>query len=69
MLLQQPNATAEATSKVICLTEVVTADELRENEEYEDIMEDMRQEGEKFGIIMLSFILFFSFILHLVTCG
>lgn len=47
MLLQQPGA---ATSKVICLTEVVSADELRDDEEYEDIMEDMKQEGEKFGI-------------------
>ncbi|GMN29629.1 hypothetical protein TIFTF001_002493 [Ficus carica] len=46
MLLQQPGA---ATSKVICLTQVVSADELRDDEEYEDIMEDMKQEGEKFG--------------------
>lgn len=46
MLLQQPGA---ATSKVVCLTQVVSADELRDDEEYEDIMEDMKQEGEKFG--------------------
>ncbi|XP_030498962.2 splicing factor U2af large subunit A isoform X5 [Cannabis sativa] len=51
MLLQQPGAGpgGAAASKVICLTQVVTADELRDDEEYEDIMEDMRQEGEKFG--------------------
>ena len=46
MLLQPPGT---ATSKVICLTQVVNANELRDDEEYEDIMEDMRQEGEKFG--------------------
>lgn len=34
---------------VVCLTQVVTEDELRDDEEYEDIMEDMRQEGGKFG--------------------
>lgn len=37
-------------SKVVCLTQVVTADELRDDEEYEDILEDMRQEGGKFGM-------------------
>jgi hypothetical protein len=31
------------------LTQVVGADELRDDEEYEDIMEDMRTEGEKYG--------------------
>lgn len=46
MLLQQPGA---AASKVVCLTQVVSADELRDDEEYEDIVEDMRQEGGKFG--------------------
>lgn len=51
MLLQPPGA---ATSKVICLTQVVTPDELRDDEEYEDIMEDMKQEGEKFGKFPMS---------------
>ncbi|XP_043708873.1 splicing factor U2af large subunit B-like isoform X2 [Telopea speciosissima] len=36
-------------TKVICLTEVVNADELKDDEEYEDIMEDMRAEGGKYG--------------------
>ncbi|XP_010547481.1 PREDICTED: splicing factor U2af large subunit B isoform X2 [Tarenaya hassleriana] len=36
-------------TKIVCLTEVVTADDLKDDEEYEDIMEDMRQEGGKFG--------------------
>lgn len=51
MLLQQPGGGggAAVASKVVCLTQVVSADELRDDEEYEDIVEDMRQEGEKFG--------------------
>ncbi|KAJ4762514.1 Splicing factor U2AF subunit [Rhynchospora pubera] len=36
-------------TKVVCLTQVVTPDELRDDEEYEDILEDMRTEGEKYG--------------------
>jgi splicing factor U2AF subunit len=35
-------------TKVVCLTQVVTADELRDDEEYEDIVEDMREEGRKY---------------------
>jgi len=33
------------------LTQLVTADELRDDEEYEDIVEDMREEGRKYGIL------------------
>ncbi|VAI04857.1 unnamed protein product [Triticum turgidum subsp. durum] len=36
-------------TKVVCLTQVVSADELRDDEEYEDIFEDMREEGRKYG--------------------
>ncbi|KAK4789975.1 hypothetical protein SAY86_017279 [Trapa natans] len=36
-------------TKVVCLTQVVSVDELGNDEEFEDIMEDMRQEGGKFG--------------------
>ncbi|KAJ1276533.1 hypothetical protein BS78_05G221100 [Paspalum vaginatum] len=39
-------------TKVVCLTQVVTADELRDDEEYEDIVEDMREEGRKYGNLM-----------------
>lgn len=60
MLLQQPGAGGAAASKVICLTQVVSADELRDDEEYEDIMEDMKQEGEKFGIFS-SLSMYFTF--------
>ena len=37
-------------TKVVCLTQVVSADELKDDEEYEDIMEDMRLEAGKYGI-------------------
>ncbi|CAN6195587.1 unnamed protein product [Urochloa humidicola] len=36
-------------TKVVCLTQVVTADELQDDEEYEDIMEDMRLEARSCG--------------------
>ncbi|KAF3790683.1 Splicing factor U2af large subunit B [Nymphaea thermarum] len=36
-------------TKVICLTQVLTVDELKDDEEYEDILEDMRGEGGKYG--------------------
>ncbi|KAL6654651.1 hypothetical protein ACP70R_008116 [Stipagrostis hirtigluma subsp. patula] len=36
-------------TKVVCLTQVVSADELKDDEEYEDIMEDMRLEAAKYG--------------------
>lgn len=42
----QPGALA---TKVVCLTQVVNADELQDDESYEDIVEDMRVEGGKFG--------------------
>ncbi|EOA34924.1 hypothetical protein CARUB_v10020009mg [Capsella rubella] len=45
-LMLQPGGTP---TKIVCLTQVVTADDLRDDEEYADIMEDMRQEGGKFG--------------------
>lgn len=48
MLLQPPSSVA---TKVVCLTQVVTADELRDDDEYEDILEDMRLEGGKFGTL------------------
>ncbi|KAG2319162.1 hypothetical protein Bca52824_012375 [Brassica carinata] len=46
MNMFQPGPVA---TTVVCLTQVVTEDELKVDEEYEDIMEDMRQEGGKFG--------------------
>ncbi|XP_031268415.1 splicing factor U2af large subunit B isoform X1 [Pistacia vera] len=48
-LMLQPGA---VPTKVVCLTQVVTADELKDDEEYEDILEDMRTEGGKFGALV-----------------
>ncbi|KAL0926769.1 hypothetical protein M5K25_003019 [Dendrobium thyrsiflorum] len=39
-------------TKVICLTHVVSEDELKDDEEYEDILEDMRGEGGKYGTLL-----------------
>ncbi|XP_038705695.1 splicing factor U2af large subunit B-like isoform X4 [Tripterygium wilfordii] len=50
LILQQPAAIIP--SKVVCLTQVVSEDELKDDEEYEDILEDMRQEGGKFGTLV-----------------
>ncbi|CAN8245028.1 unnamed protein product [Cochlearia groenlandica] len=47
-LMLQPGLGVTPT-KIVCLTQVVTADDLGDDGEYEDIMEDMRQEGGKFG--------------------
>ncbi|CAI0442071.1 unnamed protein product [Linum tenue] len=41
-----------APTKVVCLTQVVTEDELKDDQEYEDILEDMRIEGGKFGNLL-----------------
>ncbi|KAI3898212.1 hypothetical protein MKX03_017638 [Papaver bracteatum] len=42
----------EVPTKVVCLTEVVTADELRDDGEYKEILEDMKDEGGKFGSLV-----------------
>ncbi|XP_028775578.1 splicing factor U2af large subunit B [Neltuma alba] len=42
----------ENATKVLCLTKAVTADQLRDNEEYEEILEDMRDECCKFGTLI-----------------
>jgi splicing factor U2AF subunit len=55
-LLQHPTSVA---TKVVCLTQVVREEELKDDLEYEDIVEDMKQEGEKFGksSVIVTFIL------------
>lgn len=40
-------------TKILCLTQVVNEEELKDDEEYEDIMEDMRGEGGKYGMLWL----------------
>ncbi|CDP02820.1 unnamed protein product [Coffea canephora] len=48
-LMLQPGTLA---TKVLCLTQVVSADELRDDEDYADILEDMRLECGKFGTLV-----------------
>ena len=36
-------------TEVLCLLNMVTEDELRDEEEYEDILEDIREECSKYG--------------------
>ncbi|KAJ7946964.1 U2 snRNP auxiliary factor large subunit [Quillaja saponaria] len=47
-----PAMIEETATKVLCLTEAITVDELRDDEEYEEILEDMRDECSKFGTLM-----------------
>ncbi|CAK9138780.1 unnamed protein product, partial [Ilex paraguariensis] len=48
-LVLQPGALA---TKVLCLSYVVTADELKDDEDYDDILENMRTECGKFGTLV-----------------
>nr|AFK48456.1 unknown [Lotus japonicus] len=47
-----PTTIDESATKVLCLTEAITTDELMDNGEYEEIVEDMRDECGKFGTLM-----------------
>ncbi|KAI3458248.1 hypothetical protein Pfo_014911 [Paulownia fortunei] len=49
-LMLAPNVTP--ATKVVCLTQVVTADELKDDDDYEDIVADMRTECGKFGSLV-----------------
>ncbi|GAU47747.1 hypothetical protein TSUD_387060 [Trifolium subterraneum] len=42
----------ESPTKVLCLTQAVTTEQLTDNGEYEEILEDMRDECRKFGTLM-----------------
>lgn len=48
----QPGAIDTTATKIICLTQVVTKDELKDDENYEDILEDIKAECVKFGMIL-----------------
>ncbi|KAL4368432.1 hypothetical protein GQ457_05G006610 [Hibiscus cannabinus] len=39
-------------TKVVCLTQAISEDNLRDDEEYGDIVEDMREEGGKYGALV-----------------
>ncbi|XWS29316.1 hypothetical protein CRYUN_Cryun24cG0018600 [Craigia yunnanensis] len=48
-LILQPQG---VPTKVVCLTQALSEDDLRDDEEYEDIVEDMKQEGGKYGALV-----------------
>ncbi|GMJ07928.1 hypothetical protein like AT4G36690 [Hibiscus trionum] len=41
-----------ATTKVVCLTQAISEDDLRDDKKYGDSVEDMRQEGGKYGALV-----------------
>ncbi|GBG62104.1 hypothetical protein CBR_g28575 [Chara braunii] len=47
----QPSVPQDVPTRVVCLVQVVSPDELKDDEEYEDIMEDMREECGKYGTL------------------
>ncbi|KAK6917531.1 RNA recognition motif domain [Dillenia turbinata] len=47
-----PMAASETPTKVLCLTKVIAAEELMDDEEYEEILDDMREEGAKYGTLV-----------------
>jgi len=53
--IQVPGLSLVGTSgpptEVLCLLNMVTADELRDEEEYEDILEDIKEECNKYGVV------------------
>ncbi|CAF0874427.1 unnamed protein product [Adineta steineri] len=42
---------SNASTEVLCLLNMVTEEELRDDEEFEDIMEDVREECGKYGLV------------------
>lgn len=44
-------STSGPTTEVLCLMNMVTPDELKDEEEYEDILEDIKDECGKYGIV------------------
>lgn len=53
--IQVPGMSMVGTSgpptEVLCLLNMVTPDELRDEEEYEDILEDIKEECNKYGVV------------------
>lgn len=45
-------APAETPTKVLCLNQAISADDLKDDEEYEEILDDMRDECGKFGSLV-----------------
>ncbi|XP_067639699.1 splicing factor U2AF 50 kDa subunit-like [Eurosta solidaginis] len=55
VMIQVPGLSMVGTSgpptEVLCLLNMVTPDELRDEEEYEDILEDIKEECNKYGVV------------------
>ncbi|XP_017488992.1 PREDICTED: splicing factor U2AF 50 kDa subunit-like [Rhagoletis zephyria] len=55
VMIQVPGMSMVGTSgpptEVLCLLNMVTPDELRDEEEYEDILEDIKEECNKYGVV------------------
>lgn len=53
--IQVPGMSMVGTSgpaqEVLCLLNMVTPDELKDEEEYEDILEDIKEECNKYGVV------------------
>jgi len=47
-----PVTIAETPTKVLCLTEAISVDQLSDDQEYEEILEDMQDECSKFGTLV-----------------
>lgn len=43
--------TSGPATEVLCLLNMVTPDELKDEEEYEDILEDIKEECNKYGVV------------------
>ncbi|CAI9291572.1 unnamed protein product [Lactuca saligna] len=52
MMLQPPPSIATTATKVLCLTQVVTEDELKDDEDYQDILEDMKIECSLVNVVI-----------------
>ncbi|CAI9296867.1 unnamed protein product [Lactuca saligna] len=52
MMLQPPPSIGTTATKVLCLTQVVTEDELKDDEDYQDILEYMKIDCGKFGSLV-----------------
>lgn len=56
------NAGPGQPTEVLCLLNMVVPEELTDEEEYEDILEDIREECGKFGEVII-YIYFVSFLI------
>ncbi|KAL9263771.1 Splicing factor U2af large subunit A-like protein [Drosera capensis] len=48
----QTSASTDSPTKILCLDQVVATEDLSDDNEYEEILEDMRDECRKFGVLV-----------------